>query len=403
MRISYNDKYELLKRLPTLKLSYENIHKKVSSELYYLIPKGQKHLVWFTYFQDKKVCIFIELNAGVQGSIKKVFIVPQMFDKRLVLGTIMYGTLFNVNNRQFFSVENIHFYKGKNIEETSELSKMTLLNHIFNKELKQSVVTRSGICIGMPIIEHTFEKAIMTAKQLPYEIYCIQQRNFNDNKHLYNSTLYKSSTVEEDDNKVFLIKPDIQNDIYHLYIKNNRGDLEKYDVAGIPDYKTSVMMNKIFRNIKENDNLDALEESDDDEEFENVSEDKFVKLNKSVTMECWYNKKQNTYIPLKIIERGMIATRSSMDDIAKQRLEKKNSNNINNINNNSSGYRNRSNKPYNGYTNNHNHNNHNHNNHNHNNHNNHNHNNHNNQQSIRPKHKYNPHSQINHYRQSFNQ
>ena len=35
-------------------------------------------------------------------------------------------------------------------------------------------------------------------------------------------------------------------------------------------------MNNIFRNIKENTNLDALEESDDEEEFENISLDKYV-------------------------------------------------------------------------------------------------------------------------------
>ena len=35
-------------------------------------------------------------------------------------------------------------------------------------------------------------------------------------------------------------------------------------------------MNTLFRNIKENQNLDALEESDDEEEFENISLDKFV-------------------------------------------------------------------------------------------------------------------------------
>ena len=40
-------------------------------------------------------------------------------------------------------------------------------------------------------------------------------------------------------------------------------------------------MNKIFRNIKENDKLDALEESDDEDEFENDKSDKFVYLDKS--------------------------------------------------------------------------------------------------------------------------
>ena len=39
-------------------------------------------------------------------------------------------------------------------------------------------------------------------------------------------------------------------------------------------------MNSLFRIIKENKNLDALEESDDEDEFENINEDKFVFLNK---------------------------------------------------------------------------------------------------------------------------
>ena len=37
-------------------------------------------------------------------------------------------------------------------------------------------------------------------------------------------------------------------------------------------------MNSLFRNIKENGNLDLLEESDDEEEFENIALDKFVYL-----------------------------------------------------------------------------------------------------------------------------
>jgi hypothetical protein len=43
-----------------------------------------------------------------------------------------------------------------------------------------------------------------------------------------------------------------------------------YETAMVPTYKCSVMMNALFRNIKENANLDLLEESDDDEEFENT-------------------------------------------------------------------------------------------------------------------------------------
>ena len=117
MKLSYEDKSQILKRLPNLKLPYENIHKKVLSELYYIIPKGKKHLVWFTYIKDKKVCIFIEINPGSKKMIKNLFVVPQTFNKKIVLGTVFYGTLIESKDKKLFSIESIHFYKGKNIEE----------------------------------------------------------------------------------------------------------------------------------------------------------------------------------------------------------------------------------------------------------------------------------------------
>ena len=70
---------------------------------------------------------------------------------------------------------------------------------------------------------------------------------------------------------VFLVGADIQYDIYHLYAWNmNSLNAEDryiyYNVAYIPDYKTSVFLNSIFRNIKANRNLDYIEESDDEED-----------------------------------------------------------------------------------------------------------------------------------------
>jgi hypothetical protein len=61
-------------------------------------------------------------------------------------------------------------------------------------------------------------------------------------------------------------------------------------------------MNKLFRVIKENDNLDALEESDDEEEFQNENIDKFVYLDKSYKMICKYNHKFKKWTPIKLSE-----------------------------------------------------------------------------------------------------
>ena len=60
-------------------------------------------------------------------------------------------------------------------------------------------------------------------------------------------------------------------------------------------------MNKIFRKIKENDNLDYIEESDDEDDFQNIEQDKYVDMNKEVQMECTFNYKFKRWIPNKIV------------------------------------------------------------------------------------------------------
>ena len=90
----------------------------------------------------------------------------------------------------------------------------------------------------------------------------------------------------------------MQSDIYHLV---HPSDWYMTDVAYIPNYKTSVMMNGLFRNIKENRNLDAMEDSDDEDDFYDIRYDKYVNLNKQLTMECMYHKKFRRWIPLRVI------------------------------------------------------------------------------------------------------
>jgi hypothetical protein len=98
---------------------------------------------------------------------------------------------------------------------------------------------------------------------------------------------------------MFKIMAGIEPDIYNLFICKN-GNYEYYDIAFIPDYKTSVMMNTLFRNIKENSNLDFIEESDDEEDFEDVREDKYVYLDRSFNINCEYNYKFKRWVPISL-------------------------------------------------------------------------------------------------------
>jgi hypothetical protein len=112
---------------------------------------------------------------------------------------------------------------------------------------------------------------------------------------------------------IFVIRPDIQNDIYHLYCNNNMNKEEYYGFACIPDYKCSVMMNQLFRSIKENQNFDALEESDDEEEFQDEREDRFVYLERSYKMICRFNYKFKKWFPVKLAnESSNIVTQKEL-------------------------------------------------------------------------------------------
>jgi hypothetical protein len=98
---------------------------------------------------------------------------------------------------------------------------------------------------------------------------------------------------------IFVATADVQSDIYYLV---HPSAWYMTDVAYIPNYKTSVMMNGLFRRIKENQNLDAMEDSDDEDDFYDIRYDKYVNLTKKLTMECMYHKKFHRWIPLRVIQ-----------------------------------------------------------------------------------------------------
>jgi hypothetical protein len=60
-------------------------------------------------------------------------------------------------------------------------------------------------------------------------------------------------------------------------------------------------MNGLFRNIRENRNLDYIEESDDEDEFENMHEDKYVDLTKELWMECSFHTKFKRWVPIRVM------------------------------------------------------------------------------------------------------
>jgi hypothetical protein len=230
-------------------------------------------------------------------------------------------------NSSFFSIEDIFLYKDKDISRENWNTKFNTIIDMLKYNINQNAYNKHFVVFGLPVIAHSNEKLDNILKSdAKYNISYVQYYQTNKtNSYIsldFNAFNRKIEPIELKDTTsrkelerippksiVLEVKPDIQNDVYHLY---SSGHL-LCGTACIPDYKTSMMMNKLFRTIKENDDLDKLEESDDDEEFENANVDKFVYLERSFNMKCYYNKRFKKWVPLEVANNTEL---SSSDDAA---------------------------------------------------------------------------------------
>jgi len=294
----------ILQDFPKFELCYEIMtHKKVlGSSIILAIPEGIKYFAWFTSYKNDNVCFLLEINDT--KNIVDIKIITTSFVDKLSLGSIFYGTLFNNNH---FCIEDMYYYCGKNCNSMSYYLKLEKLREIFKNQISQMALTNKFIIFGLPLIMNDLQLISKEIQLLPYKVKELKYRfldNENSKKILVMKYFKPGTSREKQDNiirkeAIFKITADIEPDIYNLFIYKN-GSEEYYDIAFIPDYKTSVMMNKLFRNIKENENLDAIEESDNEEEFEDNREDKYVYLDRSFKMKCEYNNKFKRWTPVSL-------------------------------------------------------------------------------------------------------
>ena len=304
------DKYYYIKRLPELKLSYDTIlHKKVYADLYALIPNGHRVLAWFTYDNNKNVCLLMYLNK--YNNITNIEYATVCYDKVLSYGTIIYGIYFKYQDMNYLSCQDIYYFKGIDVQNKVFREKLIIFNDIFKKYLQQKAYNKNFIIFGLPYINSNLFNIFNKIKEIPYNISYIAFYKLDETKNIGIINNKQPNIIEN----IFKIKADIEQDIYSLYCQGNKFD-DFYGYAGIFDYKTSIMMNNYYRTIKENKNLDLLEMSDDEEEFENINDDKYVNLKKILYMKCKFNKKFKKWEPLEVTKFGAkLLTRKEIQNL----------------------------------------------------------------------------------------
>jgi len=336
----------LLSKFPAYaKPSYEAfIHKKAHDEydLAVAIPSGKRAFLWFTMSGKKEICCIVEIgrNQMLQDNIHTLdWNYPHSFS----LGTLLSGYLLDGDescpNHKYFIADDLFSFEGYEFGNPYPLSfarKFEAFSDFF-KRIKPLNGRFSIHCIVMWHRSISNELPPEWASKIGYKVKHIQYRSAQKILPFANYIVSKNpwecggpqliddaidyiprSTVWSDvatkfkkemrqwnvnffapihtRRTLFWVSADITYDMYYLFVRND----VLYQYAFIPDHKTSVMMNSLFRRIVENDCLDKVEESEDEEEFENIRDDKYVDLGKKVLMECVFHQKFKKWVPLNL-------------------------------------------------------------------------------------------------------
>jgi hypothetical protein len=300
----------------------------------------------------KAIRHFHEENGWYPGAVR---IYDACIEQSLVYGTVFSGVLFRTGanyDKSFFSIHTIHWYKGNPIPAVSLSGHVRMCERIFDEcDIRQVAYTKqNSIVFGLPILCHNDKDVYAIVPELSYPVFAIQYRFENHSRvcqRLYQpgDELIVPVPVKREETKyvpvhppapmhaptpapapapapatrrmyvpstdgmltniqaTFIVRPNIQNDIYELFVKNTSSrtnELVFHNFAHISSYKTSVMMNKLFRNIVENARLDAQEESEDEVEFENTEPDKYVSLHKDFMMVCQFHRRFCRWVPIQL-------------------------------------------------------------------------------------------------------
>ena len=232
---------EISRSFPTIKLDTYQKSAYVNPGLCLFIVKGPKAFAWFTFLDNRPICILLHLDGN---EIQKVSHVYVSFKEHLSLGTILYGTLL----KQQFIVENIYYEKGEPVylSLNDKLQRMkTVLEDIQRCEWKESIQ------FYLPkIVQH---HPLLEASNMPYAVYGILSiqtaKLFLMNQAFCTFLARRREEME---------------DVYDLFALNECKELQVYDTALVNDFKTSYFMKK--HAFKNKPTYKTIELSDSEEE-----------------------------------------------------------------------------------------------------------------------------------------
>jgi hypothetical protein len=294
MQLTTREKDELRKRWRDDRdLLYDRVlqpGQTVAADIWLLIPRGRRCLLWFTYVRGGPGCIAVDVDW--KNNPTDFHIVLASFHRDLAFETLMGGVMIdNPGGQPAFCCTYVHAYKGRWLSRNLDLQ-IEMTHHIIHDMVRQDArLPLLRVCVPFAVFhESELESAI---NKSPAAIHGIRMVSSERNQIL---GVMKQS-IEQQVRCVMLVKPEVEEDVYSLWSDKQVGH------ALVPDYKTSIMLNSLFRNVKENVDLDLLEESDDEEEFENVDTDRYLRVKEGMTMSMQFMPRFNGWRPCEIVSQ----------------------------------------------------------------------------------------------------
>lgn len=311
------------------KIDMKTILKYNNNNYFSIKPYGKRAFLWFTYIDNRFCSIikFYDSNNRNSQNIKnntntntvEYYEYSDNFDNTLSYNNVLlygYYTTFETNN--YFIIDTVLNYNDYNYiintnkYHTNFLTRLKLLKLVLDKYKCYNNLDKQSIYL--PFICTTLDDAFNNIYNLNYRPFGITI--WNDSKNIGTYLLNnRTDIINKNINGIFKVVAGLNDDQYYLYCANNNNNNNSeyifHNSALINTYRLSVYMNNIFRKIRENRDLDLIEESEDEEDFENIDENKFVDLDKSVYMLCSYNRKFQKWIPKYTINNNLSTNKSS--------------------------------------------------------------------------------------------
>jgi hypothetical protein len=261
-----------------------------------LMPKGARSWAWFTTHGDAPACYLLETDDP-----KSIRVVDASFATPLSYGTLLQGTYFRSHTkRPFFVVDDVIWYKGKNVIHTTYESRLEIILELLRDDVGLPI-NDYMVSFGVPTMAASVDALLKLT--CPYPIDRIVYRYLDTNRKIFaqpwSADIHKTipglaptrekqatsvpsvtrTLCPREKRRYFWVTADPSPDVYNLYDDKTGAFI---DTACVQKYESSVALNVLFRHAKADAHLDALEESDDEDEFEQEAQP----LDKRLRVEC---------------------------------------------------------------------------------------------------------------------